>query len=170
LKSYVAILSLLTVFTAFADSVNFLRAEAEMTVVSSKYGFKNIEQVNLKIYEDENQDPVSVVLTWDEANEEGEIIEVVTELLVKTVTEDLGHKTLYATLANEAPFDPKTGGPMGARFSLSLEDFSESVTADAKEYLWRASVNRGFGWCGTMDDRMELVGNPTFDGNPLYRN
>ncbi len=50
--------------------------------------------------------------------------------------------------------------PVGARFSVVLRDHSTRLCEDLKPYRWEAHVRQGFGWCGTGDAVMDLVGNP----------
>ena len=46
------------------------------------------------------------------------------------------------------------------RLTVVLKDHTRRKCMDLPANLWEASVNEGYGFCGTMDSRMELSGHP----------
>lgn len=74
-------------------------------------------------------------------------------------------KDSCGSVTYHANFSTGEGPATGARFSVSLTDHSARVCRDYHPFLWEAHVRSGFGWCGTMDETMELKGNP----QPLLR-
>ena len=54
--------------------------------------------------------------------------------------------------------------PILRRVSIVLTDHSTRYCEDLRPYIWEAEVREGYGWCGTGDATMSLVGNP----KPVY--
>ena len=57
----------------------------------------------------------------------------------------------------------KKENPEQERFSVVLIDYSTSICDNLVfDYIWKAEVRKGYGFCGTMDSVMELTGTPEF--------
>ncbi len=52
------------------------------------------------------------------------------------------------------------GGAQGVRGSIEFVDHSTRVCEDFRPFRWEVRVRQGFGWCGTGDSIVELMGNP----------
>ena len=170
MKNIFILLTLVVSLGAWSQDTIFLRAESKMEVISSVFGFEDVTVVTVKLFENEEKKPVSIVLEFNEIDENGDAFQVVQELDVNAFAKDPESEVITASLPQMPEPVDQISRVMGDRFSMTLIDYSVSDIDGEKEFVWEAIVNRGYGWCGTMDDRMELVGNPVRDGNPLLRN
>lgn len=76
-------------------------------------------------------------------------------------TDGCGSTIYYARLMPLVAHPELTDAPtVGARFTITLKDHSTRICTDLQPNLWEAHVREGFGWCGTGDATMDLVGNP----------
>ena len=171
-RKFAFVLSVIGLFAADAGAVvrpgwdrPVLRADMEVT--DALYGFSKVSDVSLVMTRRDGQtDVTGLTLRFDTGIErlpqtaEGDHRSV--KLLVQHVSTDgCGSKQYVANLL------PAPGRrPMDAmhRFTVVLTDHTTRVCEDYRPHLWEASVSEGYGFCGTMDDRMTLVGNP----EPVY--
>ena len=140
---------------------------ADMDVVEAIRGFQNARNVRLTMTKRDGQTEVTgLTLSFNDGIErfpetQNKDLRTVNLMVQHVSTDGCGSKQYVGNLV---PTDAR--GPMHAmaRFTVVLTDHSTRVCEDYRPHLWEASVSEGFGWCGTMDDRMTLVGNP----EPVY--
>ena len=137
--SMMALLVIMSAQVQAAPSETTWMAVADMKVIDSRYDFAGLEKVELLVLFDDESKTGIMLLTYGEQKEALEVV---------SATDSNGVRSFVARL-------PDTNAN-GARFSIILED---SIASDGQR-TWSASVRKGFGWCGTMDSTMELLGTP----------
>jgi hypothetical protein len=133
---------------------------AEMEITHTNRGFEGVSEVNLVLTKRDGENEMTgMILSFLQAHPlKGFIGEVERELVITNISKDNCGSTIYnAQLAtsHDLPLED-----VQARFSISLTDHSTRLCEDYRPYGWEAHVREGYGWCGTMDATMELVGNP----------
>lgn len=119
-------------------------ATATMNVEHATYDFSGLDQVTLTIFAMDSTAPSQITLAY------GSDKVVSLEIVGSDIYDGVLYYWAYlpGSSANEE------------RFSISL-----SETSKDGQKSWAASVRHGFGWCGTMDSTMELVGVPIYYNN-----
>ncbi|HBQ20922.1 MAG: hypothetical protein A2Z91_08715 [Deltaproteobacteria bacterium GWA2_38_16] len=115
-----------------------------------------------------NTDPTGMLLTYTVPSvklSSDESDQFVSQKLVITDKRDVGCGSVqYIASLRPEPIlhylPVEKTREMQHRFTVVLIDHSQRVCEDYRPYLWEASVREGYGWCGTMDATMEIVGNP----------
>ena len=141
---------------------------AKMEIVHATGTFQNIDQVELTLSKHTSgKQADQLTLSYVEApeciQEMGDeclpVIRNVTVSIKEEIDLGCGSKEYHASL-NDVN-DPTYGG----RFTIILQDHMGRTCENAPApYLWQASIRKGYGWCGTMDSKLEIVGNPA----PVY--
>jgi len=133
-----------------ADEVKYLRASADMSIDYSLYGFSDVEAVKIELYENEEQKPVSFIISFTE-KEGGQLLEKIVELKINGHLPTTISDTFYGSKLQEDRNQIKSL----PRFKITLTDFSKS-----QSLKWEALITRGYGSVGVFEDRMELTGVP----------
>ena len=144
---------------------------AAMEVTASWGMFNNAREVSLTLMRHgptpgQKEDVYSIVLDFlllDRLNS-GDVIEVSKNLVVVNSYVDNCGSTVYDAQLSDVfttGARAKVQQPhVGERFSVTLVDHSTRLCEDYRPYVWEAHVRSGYGWCGTMDSVMKIVGNP----------
>jgi hypothetical protein len=144
---------------------------AEMDVVKARFAFENVNRVWLTATINSSKKSklpytgLQLRFTHEDPSQQGqtrEIMQVVNLEVNSVETDACGSRTIIANLPKPKQGERHMG--LQARFSVVLTDHSTRLCEDYRPNLWEASVRQGFGWCGTMDATMSLVGNP----EPVY--
>ncbi|MBL6989765.1 MAG: hypothetical protein ISR65_08300 [Bacteriovoracaceae bacterium] len=123
----------------------------EMEISDARYGFENLETASLSLNSrdgEEGMTSIRISLKYLDRDESQDQI-----LKIENVEKVECNATRYTAQL-------KMNSESQHRMYISLTDYSNSVCAVVHEYLWVAHVNEGYGFCGTMDSRMKLQGNP----------
>lgn len=138
-------------------------ASYEMEIQDARFDFTNVVSASLTLNQRDDSDvPTSLTVELHQVpldNLVGNDAPRMIELEVTTVEEiECGSRMIYASLP-QADVDPEDH-PIMARFSVALTDHTTRVCDDQVPNVWIANVREGYGWCGTMDASMTLLGDP----------
>ena len=147
------LLSLLILLSTWANASQ-IYGEAMLTKLSSSFGFKDATNVHLIVYANKDGEPKTMDLSW-ETDDMGQPSIHNRILEVTNIKSNSEGRLIYASLPSSGE-EPH----IGERLNLQLIDHSTSVLTIPFKANWEITVNHGYGWCGTGDSRMELVGNP----------
>lgn len=129
---------------------------ADMAKLDARNGFESVEGIKLVMTKlDESERPTGLELSYTDVPSDVPAVVVLKITDVKDIF--CGSVQYIANL-------PETDLPENPRFTIVLTDHTKRVCEDFHPHLWEASVRRGSGWCGTMDDTMKIAGNP----KPVY--
>jgi hypothetical protein len=135
---------------------------APMAITQSRMGFQSVQaaQVTLTRKDGATQEgPTGMILeyTQDASQDQAKVIRDL--VITQRIVDECGSIHYTATLP-QIYLGVGEGRQGHARFIVSLADHSHRTCADSPANGWEASVRQGFGWCGTMDSTMSLVGTP----------
>jgi hypothetical protein len=145
---------------------------AEMEVITAQGAFEEVETVFIDVTRQVgSKNPTGVYLNYDLSSDEGEIENKTVALnIIEILDAGCGSVQYIARLAAQKDEDygyniglgyfDNNARPIEHRFSVVITDHTKRTCRDVRRYQWEASVREGYGWCGTMDDTMSLVGNP----------
>jgi hypothetical protein len=177
MKQSVTIIALLAI-SPFSQAFGDIRPgwerpikKAEMKLVDSQGHFGDAQDIDLTLTRRDGKNGpnklkvTGMVLEYTINSTQGyrDGVDVVTPLREKRVlivdqapTKDsCGSSIYYGQLAKQGQ-----NKDVQVRFNVVLVDHSTRICKDFRPYRWEVSVREGYGWCGTMDATMELVGNP----------
>jgi len=140
-----------------ASSENIFLEAKNMIVKDPTNGFESVKKGTIQLLRDpQNAEVVGmkVILTFETIN--NLFSKRIIDLVINDISVDnCGTTNYYAGLedySSENSFH---------RFNVNLQDHSNRICKDATDAKWVARVNEGYGFCGTMDDRMTLLGEPS---------
>ncbi len=127
----------------------------DMKIEAAQFGFEDVTQAGLTLTKRDGQtEPTGILVNL---NDGGAVRSI--QLTITSIEKDAscGSVRYVASLGKQSK-------SMGARFNVVLEDHTTRVCDDARPGIWEANLREGYGWCGTGDATLYLVGNP----EPLY--
>ncbi|MBI2608028.1 MAG: hypothetical protein HYW47_00300 [Deltaproteobacteria bacterium] len=141
-------------------------AHARMDIQNAHGDFENAIDAQLTLHQrDDAESPTSMTLTYYDKNSHELIVEK--HPIITTNEVDCGSVEYTAQLIAPQPLRMNSTmevmpvDPYEAkRFSIHLVDHTDRTCKDLKPFKWEAHVREGFGWCGTFDSTMDLLGNP----------
>ena len=155
---YVLQLALVMALTSsFAQASNPARDGVEvfygMSAVKTTFDFQKLDStVTITVDHSSSTMTLNYVL-------EGQPTQV--ELELTLVDKDECNRTYY-----DARLKTQNSNGMTERYSVRLVNRDNTTCSEYglryHAYAWTAEVRKGYGWCGTMDATMSLVGNPRY--------
>lgn len=149
---FLAVATLLSL-PAFADGfADLTKTYSPMHVAEARYGFTNItSDVKLSVITYSGVPDQEMTLEYVQ----NDLETFVTLEIYQTEIDACGSTHYYAKNAVRIK-----SPAVGYRYNVHLTDHTTRRCRDLPAYKWEANVRSGFGWCGTGDAEMTLVGNP----------
>ena len=140
----------------------FLEAQ-NMVVKNPTNGFESVKKGTIQLLKDPQSAEVvgmKVILTFETIN--NLFSKRIIDLVINDISVDnCGTTNYYAGLED---YSSENGFH---RFNVYLQDHSHRICTDVVEARWVARVNEGYGFCGTMDDHMTLLGEPSISHDSI---
>lgn len=111
---------------------------SDMDVTDARYDFEGIANATITVLSDNGTAPSTLMLQYTNNS--------VILPITNTRADENGCMSFYAGMSDLS----------GVRFQISLQ----SDLGCEGTRMWNAHVRQGYGWCGTMDSTMDLVGLP----------